>query len=170
MKNRSHRYDINRHRSRYGHRYTKYKMWFSIMVALCIKQHLSLTTSRMGQFNWAWDQHGFRNVWTHDGKILFKVIDSYCTKLFCLYARLYSSKVPPGSRKAVIYYFSERYIIREWENRRYLEWYSIHQLLFLQFFPFFKMLQRINLYGWVICNIRNPENLFLKHQLDSHII
>ena len=53
MKNRSHRYDINRHRSRYGHRYTKYKMWFSIMTALCIKQHLSLTTSRMGQFNWA---------------------------------------------------------------------------------------------------------------------
>ena len=37
----SHRYGINRPRPRYGHKYTKYKMWFSIMMALCIKQPLS---------------------------------------------------------------------------------------------------------------------------------
>ena len=42
MKNRSHRYNINRPWSRDGHKYTKYKMCLSIMVAIiCIKQHLS---------------------------------------------------------------------------------------------------------------------------------
>ena len=40
MKNRSHRYDINRPRPRHGHKYTKYKMCLSIMMAVCIKQHL----------------------------------------------------------------------------------------------------------------------------------
>ena len=38
MKNRSHRCDINRPRSRHGHKYSKYKMWLSIMIAICIKQ------------------------------------------------------------------------------------------------------------------------------------
>ena len=42
MKNRSRRYDINRHRSRTGHKYTKYKMYLSMMMFICIKQHLSL--------------------------------------------------------------------------------------------------------------------------------
>ena len=41
MKNRSHRYNINRPWSRDRHKYTKYKMCLSIMVAICIKQHLS---------------------------------------------------------------------------------------------------------------------------------
>ena len=41
MENRSQRYDINRHRPRHGHKYTKYKMWLSIMMVICIKQHLS---------------------------------------------------------------------------------------------------------------------------------
>ena len=41
MKNRSQRYDINRLRPRYGHRYTKYKMCLSIVMTICIKQHLS---------------------------------------------------------------------------------------------------------------------------------
>ena len=39
MKNRSHRYDINRPRPRHGQRYTKYKMYLSIMMVICIKQH-----------------------------------------------------------------------------------------------------------------------------------
>ena len=34
--NRSHRYDINRS----GHKHMKYKIRLSIMMALCIKQHL----------------------------------------------------------------------------------------------------------------------------------
>ena len=37
MKNRSYRYDINRYRSRYGHKYTKY----TTCISKCIKQHLS---------------------------------------------------------------------------------------------------------------------------------
>ena len=41
MKNRLHRYDINRPRPRNRHKYTKYKMCLSIMMAICIKQHLS---------------------------------------------------------------------------------------------------------------------------------
>ena len=41
MKIGSHRYDINRPRSRHGHKYTKYKMCLSIMMDICIKQQLS---------------------------------------------------------------------------------------------------------------------------------
>ena len=41
IKNTSHRYYINRPRPRHGHKYTKYKMSLSIMLVICIKQHLS---------------------------------------------------------------------------------------------------------------------------------
>ena len=41
MKYRSHRYNINRPRPRYGHKYTKYKMCLSTMMITCIKQHLN---------------------------------------------------------------------------------------------------------------------------------
>ena len=41
MKNRSHRYGIKRPRLRHGHKYTKHKMYLSIMMAICIKQHLN---------------------------------------------------------------------------------------------------------------------------------
>ena len=41
MKNRSPRYDINRSRSRHGHKYSKYKKCLSVMMLICIKQHLS---------------------------------------------------------------------------------------------------------------------------------
>ena len=41
MKNKSNRYDINRTRLRHGHRYAKYKMCLSIMMSICIKQHLN---------------------------------------------------------------------------------------------------------------------------------
>ena len=41
MKNRSHRYDINRPRPRHGHKYSKYKMDLSLNTVTCIKQHLS---------------------------------------------------------------------------------------------------------------------------------
>ena len=40
MKNRSNRYDINRPRSRHGHRYTKYEKCLSMKMVICIKQHL----------------------------------------------------------------------------------------------------------------------------------
>ena len=38
---RSQRYDVNRPRPRQGHKYTKYKMYLSIITVICIKQHLS---------------------------------------------------------------------------------------------------------------------------------
>ena len=41
IKNRSQRYDINRPRTGYRHKYAKYKMCLSIIMVICIKQHLS---------------------------------------------------------------------------------------------------------------------------------
>ena len=41
MKNRLHRCDITRPRPRYGHKYTIYKMCLSLMMAICIEQHLN---------------------------------------------------------------------------------------------------------------------------------
>ena len=41
IKNRSLRYDINRSRSKDGHKYSKYKKCLSMMMLICIKQHLS---------------------------------------------------------------------------------------------------------------------------------
>ena len=40
MKNRSHRYDRNRPRSRHGHKYSKHKKYF-MMILTDIKQNLS---------------------------------------------------------------------------------------------------------------------------------
>ena len=41
IKNRSQKYDINRTRSRYGQKYTKYKICLGMMMIICMKQHLS---------------------------------------------------------------------------------------------------------------------------------
>ena len=41
MKNKSQRYDINRARPRHRHKYTAHKMCLSLMMVICIKQHLS---------------------------------------------------------------------------------------------------------------------------------
>ena len=41
MKNKSHIYYINRPSPRYGHKYSKYKTFLSMMVLICIKQRLS---------------------------------------------------------------------------------------------------------------------------------
>ena len=43
-KNRSHRYEINKPRSRYGHKYSKprkYIKCLSMIMLICIKQHLT---------------------------------------------------------------------------------------------------------------------------------
>ena len=40
MKNRSHRYDMNRPWPKHGHKYTKYKDCPNIMMPTCIKQQL----------------------------------------------------------------------------------------------------------------------------------
>ena len=41
IKNRSHRYEINRPSSRHGCKYSKYKKCLSMMILMCTKQHLS---------------------------------------------------------------------------------------------------------------------------------
>ena len=41
MKYRSHKYDINRHRPRHGHKYTKYKKCLTMMMVTFIKHHLT---------------------------------------------------------------------------------------------------------------------------------
>ena len=41
MKNRSQRCNITRPRPRHGHKYTKYKLCLSIMMAICVKQQLT---------------------------------------------------------------------------------------------------------------------------------
>ena len=41
MRNRSHRYDINRSRSKHGHKDSKYKKCLSMMMLICVEQHLS---------------------------------------------------------------------------------------------------------------------------------
>ena len=38
---RLHRYDIDRARSSHGHKYSKHKKCLSMMMLICIKQHLS---------------------------------------------------------------------------------------------------------------------------------
>ena len=41
IKGRTQRYDINRPRTKYGGKCTKYKMCANIMMVICIKQHQS---------------------------------------------------------------------------------------------------------------------------------
>ena len=56
-KSRSHRYDINRPRSRHEHKYSKYKKCRSMMMLICIKQHLSNTWSPVHEKvkqHWGW--------------------------------------------------------------------------------------------------------------------
>ena len=42
MKNGSHRYDINRHKSRHAYKYSENKKCVSMMILTCIRQHLSI--------------------------------------------------------------------------------------------------------------------------------
>ena len=49
MENRSHRYDINRHKPRHEHKYTKYKMFLSINI-LSIKWWLYILSNTQATF------------------------------------------------------------------------------------------------------------------------
>ena len=57
MKTRSHRYDINRPRSRNEHRYSKYKKYLFMMMLMCVKHHLSKIWSSIHEKvkqHWGW--------------------------------------------------------------------------------------------------------------------
>ena len=57
MKSRSHRCDIKRPRPRHGYKYSKYKKCLTLMMLICIKQHLSNIWSSIREKvkqHWAW--------------------------------------------------------------------------------------------------------------------
>ena len=57
MKNRSHRYNINRPVSRHGHKYIKYKKRLSMMMLTCVRQRLSNIWSSVHEKvkqHWGW--------------------------------------------------------------------------------------------------------------------
>ena len=59
MKNRSQIYDINRPRLRHGEKYTKYKMYLSIMMVICIIKNLSnisSSTHEKVKQRWGWGE------------------------------------------------------------------------------------------------------------------
>ena len=58
IKNRSNRYDINRPRSRHGHKYSKYKKCLSMAMLIYIKQQLGKSSVHK-KFNQHWDCKGF---------------------------------------------------------------------------------------------------------------
>ena len=53
IKNRSYRYDRYRPSSRHGRKYSKYKKCLSIMMLICMKQHLKLNSWKVQQ-HWSW--------------------------------------------------------------------------------------------------------------------
>ena len=57
IKNISHRYDINRYRPRYGHKYSKYKKCLSMMLLIYIKEHLNniwISIYEKVKHHWDW--------------------------------------------------------------------------------------------------------------------
>ena len=57
MKYTSYKHDINRHRPRHEHKYRKYKKCISMMMLICIKQHLSNILSSVYEnvkHHWGW--------------------------------------------------------------------------------------------------------------------
>ena len=59
IKNRSHRYNFNRPRSRQWHKYSKFKKCVSMMMLIYIKQHLSTIWSSIHdkvKQHWGWTE------------------------------------------------------------------------------------------------------------------
>ena len=83
IKNRSHRYDINRPRPRHGHKYTKYKMCLCILMLACIKQHVNKIWSSILEKvkqHWGWVEKS----------VAYKKACIFSEAVFCIY---YSVKV-----------------------------------------------------------------------------
>ena len=69
MKNRSHRYNINRTWPRHGYKYTERKMYLSMMMVMCNKKYLSNT--------WTWIHEIVNQHW------------GWVEKKHCLYKKTY---------------------------------------------------------------------------------
>ena len=64
MKNRSLKCNINRPRTRLGHKYSKYKKCLSVLILICIKQHLSNI--------WSWIYGKVKQHWVEKKALLIK--------------------------------------------------------------------------------------------------
>ena len=66
MKNRLHRYDVNRPKSWHEYKYSKYKKYLRMMIIVCIKQHLSNVWSSIhekGKQNEGWVEKNCYLLW-----------------------------------------------------------------------------------------------------------
>ena len=93
-KNGSHRYDINIPMSRHGDKYIKYKTCLSMMMLICIKQHLSniwnLIHEKVKQ-DWAWVEKSVAyktTVYPNNKNIVTRITGkcwnrSSCPEVFC---------------------------------------------------------------------------------------
>ena len=118
MKNRSSRWDINRHRRRYEHKYTKYKM------CLMIKHHLSkIWSSILGKVkqHWGWVKKELliKKAYT---SILAKVSvfismfffrHKYVSRRFAITFQIISHK------KVLLYYFMFYCFIATWNCKNF---------------------------------------------------
>ena len=66
MKNRSHKYNINRPRIRLGHKYSKYKKCLSKLMLICITQHVSNI--------WNWIYEKVMQHWVEKKALLVKKV------------------------------------------------------------------------------------------------
>ena len=79
IKNRSHKYNISRPRSRHGHKYSECKKCLSIMMLICIKQHLSDIWSSAHEKikdHWGWVGKKKKKTWVN----VFKQADKVNTQ------------------------------------------------------------------------------------------
>ena len=83
IKNRSQIYVINRPRPRHGHKCTKYKMYLSITMVICIKQHLSNIWSSIHE-SWA----TLRPSWQKSVAYKKRVYSTFMYVFIMSYARL----------------------------------------------------------------------------------
>ena len=71
MKKRSSRYDINRPRRWYGHKYTKYKICIDIMMVISFRQHLSYIWSLIHEkVKQHWPRR-HRTSWTSSERLMY---------------------------------------------------------------------------------------------------
>ena len=100
MKDGSHRCDINRTRSRHGHKYTKNKMCLSMMMVMCSKQHVSNIGS--------WIHEKVQQHWGLVEKKTFlikKHVFEKCTMKYVSHWEsivLYQSRAPKPTMKVII--------------------------------------------------------------------
>ena len=128
MKNRSHKCNINRPRTRLGHKYSKYKKCLSMLMLICITQHLSNI--------WSWIYGKVKQHWVEKKALLIK------KRVYQLLQFILEQKVSEKNvwyihlhfRKGIIwlYTWKSMYNRRDIQLARLIEksWYKNRQLEF----------------------------------------